>query len=140
MLWRCAIIRLKRKDSLTSWHFPTVWSKISHVMVIVIMFHFALTRTDVIHSCDLYKYCPQIVHKLIKANCPLIVFITASQRFFYFSLRSWTRLQNGCIFCPFQAYNVHINSSYHCGIRYSDLYQFNEQVCNRSCRPLLLYF
>lgn len=26
------------------------------------------------------------------------------------------------------AYNVHINGSYHCGIRYSDLYQFNEQL------------
>lgn len=28
----------------------------------------------------------------------------------------------------YTAYNVHINSSYHCGIRYSDLYQFNEQL------------
>ena len=27
-----------------------------------------------------------------------------------------------------QAYNVHINGSFHCGIRFSDLYQFNEQV------------
>lgn len=26
------------------------------------------------------------------------------------------------------AYNVHINGSYHCGIRYSDLYQFSEQL------------
>ncbi|KAL9963088.1 hypothetical protein ACROYT_G032259 [Oculina patagonica] len=26
------------------------------------------------------------------------------------------------------AYNVHINGSYHCGIRFSDLYQFSEQL------------